>query len=91
MNDVQAIEAEICGDGMTAEIGVGGVIRIQPEGIELYDGDTVVKPKANEQTVLSTAQKLVEDDITVLEIPYFQTTNSTGGNTVYIGRESEVI
>lgn len=75
----------------TADIGVGGVIHIKPEDLEIYDGDITVIPKANEQTILPTAQKLVEDDITVMEIPFYQTTNPQGGNTIYIGRESEVI
>lgn len=78
-------------DEITAEIGVGGVIRIRPEDYDIYDGDTMVKPKVNEQTILPTAQKILDEDITVLEIPYFQTTNPQGGNTIYIGAESEVI
>lgn len=88
----RAISVEIADEmELDVEIGVGGVIHIPPEDLEIYDGDTTIIPKANEQTVLPTAQKLVEDDITVMEIPFYQTTNPQGGNTIYIGRESEVI
>lgn len=84
-----AIEAEIGSGGMTAEIAVGGVIHIQPEDLDYYEGDTTVTPKAEEETILQTEHKIVEENITVLRVPYYETTNPTGGNTVYIAGETE--
>lgn len=52
----------------------------------IYDGAYEVTPKASEQTVLETRNKLMTDDVTVLEIPYYETYN-TSGYTVYIANE----
>lgn len=49
----------------------------------IYYGNTTVTPKAVEQT-LETANKSVLSDITVLEIPYFETSNEKG-TTAIIG------
>lgn len=54
---------------------------------DIYDGETVVTPKAHSETVLETAEKVVMDDITVLQIPYYETSNLSGGYTVYIAGE----
>ena len=52
----------------------------------VYDGQTEVIPKANEETILNTMQKVVPADITVREVPYFETSN-TSGMTAYIASE----
>lgn len=52
---------------------------------EYYDGEYVVTPQAWEQTVLSTHNLVLRDDVTVLEIPYFETSNVSGGKTAIIG------
>jgi hypothetical protein len=51
-----------------------------------YEGDYVVTPKVSEQT-LPTADKLLSEDVTVKKIPYFEVSNESGGNTVFIGNE----
>ena len=51
----------------------------------IYDGDYVVVPMAWEQQSLPTSMKLLTQDVTVLEIPYYETTNLSGGYTVNIG------
>lgn len=51
-----------------------------------YEGEYEVTPKVTEQT-LPTAQKLLEEDVHIKEIPYFEVSNNSGGNTVYIGSE----
>lgn len=55
-------------------------------GAEKYDGDYVVIPKAHNATILATEGKLMEDDVTVTEIPYWETSN-TNGVTAYIANE----
>lgn len=55
-------------------------------GGEPYDGSYVVTPKVSEQ-VLSTAEKVMSDDMTIKAIPFFKTSNQMGGDTVYIGNE----
>jgi hypothetical protein len=50
-----------------------------------YDGDYVVDPKAYEETVLKTNKKLMDNDVTVHEIPITIVTNIGGGATACIG------
>lgn len=56
-------------------------------GVEypIYHGPTSVKPEAYEMQILETEDTTVKENIVVLPIPYFQTSNPQGGNTVYIG------
>lgn len=51
---------------------------------EYYEGDYVVIPKM-EQQKLATKDKTIRDDVTVEEIPVYQTENISGGFTVIIG------
>ena len=51
-----------------------------------YRGAHHVIPRAYEAQVLETKDKKMMDNITVAEIPYFETSNSFG-NTIYIGNE----
>ena len=56
---------------------------------QTYDGAYTVTPKANTEQILETAHKLMSDDVTVFEIPYFETSNLSG-TTVYIANEVEI-
>ena len=51
----------------------------------VYSGPTTVIPEAYEMQILQTEKKSVMENIVVFPIPYFQTSNPQGGNTVYIG------
>lgn len=53
---------------------------------DIYDGEYTVTPKVVAQS-LATTNKYMQDDVTVLEIPYYQTSNPQDGYTVYIGNE----
>lgn len=53
-----------------------------PSG-EVYNGDYTVTPSAHNNIILETKHKSMRDDVTVLEIPYYETSNLTG-MTVYI-------
>lgn len=55
-------------------------------GGELYDGDYVVTPKVDSQT-MPTKGKVMAEDVTVNPIPFFNVSNNSGGNTVYIAKE----
>lgn len=52
--------------------------------IEEYDGAYVVIPRAEAQT-LPTENKKMRDDVSILGIPYAETTNQAGGMTAAIG------
>lgn len=64
--------------------GENGIVYQYASG-DAYEGEYTVTPKVTSQT-LPTAHKLMAQDVTVLEIPYFETSNVTG-YTVYIGNE----
>lgn len=53
---------------------------------EFYDGSYEVTPAVESQT-LPTKKKLMADDLTIKEIPIYETTNNSGGTTVYIAKE----
>ena len=61
-------------------------IKVVPGGGEPYEGEYTVIPKANAPTVLETAGKTLDKDVTVTKIPYYETSNPTG-DTVYIASE----
>ena len=51
---------------------------------EYYDGVYDVRPTVEDQS-LPTKDKLLYKDVNVEAIPYFETTNESGGYTVIIG------
>lgn len=54
---------------------------------EYYEGSYDVTPKAHQPQTLETKDKLMSDNVRVREIPFFETGNGAGGNTVYIANE----
>lgn len=52
-----------------------------------YTGEYQVIPKAFDSQTLDTANKLLEEDIVVSEVPYYETANEADGVTSYIARE----
>lgn len=55
---------------------------------DTYPGPYQVTPLARERTVLQTAHLLMAEDVTVVEVPYWETSNEAGGATVYIAQEA---
>lgn len=53
-------------------------------GGEPYEGEYSVVPKVKAQ-VLSTKEKVMLDDVTIMAIPYAEVTNISNGKTVTIG------
>lgn len=54
-----------------------------------YDGEYEVVSDTDEIKVLNTKNKLMENDVTILAIPYWEVSNDTG-TTCIIGKESEL-
>lgn len=50
-----------------------------------YEGPTTVTPEAYDMQILQTEKTSVMENIVVLPIPMFRTSNPQGGTTVYIG------
>ena len=55
------------------------------DSYDSYDDGYIVTPRVHAQT-LNTKNKLMKDNVSVLAIPYFETSNLSG-KTVYIGGE----
>lgn len=56
------------------------------EDVPEYQGEYEVTPRVVEQR-METKDKLLKDDVTIKSIPFFNVSNTSGGNTVYIGNE----
>lgn len=54
--------------------------------LSYYNGEYTVTPQAHKEQVLETKNKCMIDDLTVLRVPYFETSNIYG-NTVFIASE----
>ena len=55
--------------------------------ISKYDGAYVVTPMTDSEIALKTSQRYMTEDVVVKKIPYYETTNESNGETVYIGSE----
>lgn len=67
-------------------VDFGEVTEVSHDGVQEYTGPYEATPKVTAQT-LPTKDKLLAQDVTVKEIPYFDVSNTSGGSTVYIGNE----
>lgn len=56
------------------------------DGKEIYQGQYTVTPRVERQS-LSTKNKILTEDVTIKSIPFFNVSNNSGGNTVYIASE----
>lgn len=64
-----------------------GRIRIPTSiGRDIYDGEYIITPKPFEEQVLESKDKMMQEDVVVLAIPYYETSNISG-KTIYIGGE----
>ena len=59
---------------------------IEVTGGEHYQGEYIVIPSPSDNITLETEGKVMDDDVTVIKIPYYETSNITG-KTVYIASE----
>lgn len=83
----QSIEIDVK-NALTQKVNIEQDVILVPvyKDVPLYEGEYEVTPKVSEQT-LPTAKKMLTEDLTIKEIPYFSVGNNSGGNTVYIGNE----
>lgn len=70
----------------TQTVNFSPTAQIQIINTDPYTGEYVVIPKAHEETILETKDKIMQDDVTVRKVPYYETSNQTG-TTVYIASE----
>lgn len=56
-------------------------------GIVAYTGEYSITPSATSEVTLQTAQKLMDADVRIQKIPYYNVSNNAGGETAYIANE----
>lgn len=55
-----------------------------------YTGEYVITPLAAEEQILPCKHLVMQDDVTVLKVPYFETHNDSG-TTVYIASTTTIL
>lgn len=66
---------------------IKGTVSAQIEPHKKYDGEYNITPKAYQDQVLETADKLMVNNVIVYKVPYVETHNESG-TTVYIAKEA---
>ena len=61
----------------------------ESEHVPEYEDAYTITPLAFQDIVLPTKDKQLKDNITIKEIPYYETSNTSGGSTVYIAGQIE--
>lgn len=59
------------------------------EEYESYDGEYRITPKAFRSQMLDTENKVLDRNIVVTEVPYYETGNAANGVTSYIAKEGD--
>lgn len=59
------------------------------EEYESYDGEYKVIPKAFDSQMLDTANKVLDRNVVITEVPYYETGNEANGVTAYIAKEGD--
>lgn len=62
----------------------GSLSPSSPVSNNWYEGEYEITPLASQEVIIETKNKLMYDDVTVLTIPYLETSNEAGGVTVSI-------
>lgn len=68
-------------------ISMDVIIEQKSKPINPYEGPYLVVPSAHDEIILETKDRYMEDDVKVLKIPYYETSNLSDGYTAYIGGE----
>lgn len=95
MDNIVVIEGEvsldhvICGDIDLSSSICGEIDKViyVDSARNIYHGSYEVTPMVNSEVTLETEGLYMEDDLTVLRVPYLETANLSGGNTAWIGEE----
>lgn len=88
MSKIIALSAEPTLSGrLSCDGGLSGSLSIV-SGYDVYSGAYDVVPKAYNSQTLLTANKLLNENIIVKEVPYYETGNSSNGVTAYIAKEA---
>lgn len=87
------VQLNVAGRSKDVQLSISGrdhgdiFLTVTPRGNwkETYNGSYSVASSANEMQILDTEDKLMTENLIVLPIPYYETSNPKGGLTVFIG------
>jgi len=97
MSEIKALGASLTGSvsaksalsgKLSSNRTLSGNISIMKE-YDVYNGAYQVVPRAFDAQTLQTAEKLLKEDITVTDVPYWETSNESDGVSAYIAKELE--
>ena len=78
-----ALQATVAARAILGDVDVGGPV-IEKITLPFYEGTCEVVPGISDRT-LATANRSMAQDVIVKAIPYYTTTNLSGGYTAIIG------
>lgn len=70
----------------TLNVCFGSITKVVGDGHPQYQGPYKVTPSTEPQ-VLYTAKQVMDKNVHVESIPFYDVSNNAGGKTVYIGKE----
>lgn len=79
---------EIGSPDLSCTGGLSGKVSVTKE-YDIYGGEYEIIPKAFEEQVLPTSNRVLKEDVVVKEVPFYETGNDSGGMTAYIGKDVE--
>lgn len=83
--EIQNINLQSLSGNIITLPAISGQLSIGKSDYPIYRGVYQVTPLAGLDIMLQTSNKLMQQDVIVNEIPYYQTSNLSGGYTVIIG------
>lgn len=72
-------------DNLHGVIHIQKIVEVPVVDIPAYDGNYDVVPQTHEDVVLQTANLYMRKDVIVKEIPHYEVSNDSGGETFIIG------
>lgn len=84
MSDIKALDS--LSGKLSSNQEIAGDLSVTKE-YDAYSGPYEITPKAFEKQTLETKDRVLRANLEVSEVPYWETGNEAGGNTVYIADE----
>lgn len=83
--EIQDINLQSLSGNIITLPAISGQLSIGKTDYPIYRGVYQITPLVGLDIILQTSNKLMQQDVIVNEIPYYQTSNLSGGYTVIIG------
>lgn len=84
-NDVE-LDVVFSESDQSIDADFGEIQTVNLSSMPVYKGDYSVTPKVSGQTMQTKGMAMLED-VTIHPIPFFNVSNTSGGDTVYIAKE----